>query len=510
MVKFLVGEDGRSDPNRNIYRVLDDDYVPVRDRTIAEEEPEISPQNLQSGRLEGGSGLYEPPRSRGSGTRTWAMAAAILLVALIISAGLVSGWVNIGTATDSKKVTVVEDVKIGNCFSLLPSDGSEFHVNNVTLAWSATANATGYEIMLDTSPNFLAPVKDLRTNSTFCTFHLNDGGYYWKVMAFGENTTSNWTNTRTFSVQTVVGVPQLLSPDQDAILTNQSNMFKWATVDLATIYQLQVDDDRNFSSPAIDILTRASSYNTTALMPNSTYYWRVLASNDNNKGVWSSASSFFKGFQYILRDYSWTYSNPYRSINDSFSMTLNISGESYYAQQQQNREATDPYVMVDYAARVNSTDIVVKQAAADIKADALAKGYDREDTLNLALSFVQSIPYGLDLNTTGFEDYARYPIETLVDKVGDCDCKSVLFLSLIQTTELGFDGVLLLYYGTPGHMAVGVAGSYHDRGLPFDLNFGYAYYQYLGQNYYYCETTCIGWLAGQLPSGESSAMILPA
>jgi hypothetical protein len=278
-------------------------------------------------------------------------------------------------------------------------------------------------------------------------------------------------------------------------------MLNWTDVPGALTYHFQLSNSSDFSNPTVDALVQPSYYDASSLSSNTTYYWRVMASNNHYQSKWCPTTSFFIGLQYFSRSYTWSYQGH------TFSFNLNISGPSYYQQRGSNMNSTGPNTQVDYAGHVISTDPALNQAAQKIKNIAVSMGYGPEDTLNLALAFVQTpdISYGEDLNPTGQINYARYPIETLVDKVGDCDCKSILFLSLIQTTALGYDGVLLEYLGDPGHMAVGVAGSFGE----YSTTFQYASYQYQGERYYYCETTGSG-VVGQIPAGLSSAVIIPA
>ena len=111
-------------------------------------------------------------------------------------------------------------------------------------------------------------------------------------------------------------------------------------------------------------------------------------------------------------------------------------------------------------------------------------GYSSYDQVNFVLAFVQSIPYAFDNVSTGYQVYQRFPVETLVDNVGDCKSHSILFATL----------TLLMGYGTvfispPDHLAVGILGN--------DL--GGSYWTYNNQSYYYCETTGAGFKIGQLP-----------
>jgi hypothetical protein len=69
-------------------------------------------------------------------------------------------------------------------------------------------------------------------------------------------------------------------------------------------------------------------------------------------------------------------------------------------------------------------------------------------TANAVLSFVQlAIQYGFDEDTTKdfaggpFKEYGRFPVETIHDSVGDCECTAILCASLLA--YLGFKTALL-------------------------------------------------------------------
>ena len=123
---------------------------------------------------------------------------------------------------------------------------------------------------------------------------------------------------------------------------------------------------------------------------------------------------------------------------------------------------------------------------------AKKEGYDSIATVNFILRFVQSnIVYESDEVSKKEVEYWRFPVETLVDKQGDCEDTSVLFASIMGA--LGYDTVLLYYIleEDVGHLAVGI----HLNGNPGE----YVVYTD-GKKYFYCETTTVGSNVGELPS----------
>lgn len=104
-----------------------------------------------------------------------------------------------------------------------------------------------------------------------------------------------------------------------------------------------------------------------------------------------------------------------------------------------------------------------------------------------AVAIVQGMEYTSDKAGTGYNEYPKYPVETLVDRGGDCEDTCILLSAMLK--ELGY-GVVLLLMPDANHMAVGVAGEESIDGT---------YYEKDGTRYYYVETTGEGWNVGEVP-----------
>ena len=115
---------------------------------------------------------------------------------------------------------------------------------------------------------------------------------------------------------------------------------------------------------------------------------------------------------------------------------------------------------------------------------AKTEGMTKLDRAEYVLKFVQkSTAYESDEPLSRSGEYWKYPIETLVQRGGDCEDTSILFCSLVKA--MGFDAALLVYEGYDypdegGHMAGSVALDYVKGG---------SYYTKNGLKFYYCETT---------------------
>lgn len=112
-------------------------------------------------------------------------------------------------------------------------------------------------------------------------------------------------------------------------------------------------------------------------------------------------------------------------------------------------------------------------------------GFSEKDHLGNVISFVQSLQYVIDQKSKGVEDYVRFPVETLVDGIGDCEDMAILAAAILH--EMGYDVMLV---NLPDHLALAVDCQQECDGT---------YYEYQGAKYYYLEVTNTGWEIGQIP-----------
>jgi predicted phage tail protein len=175
------------------------------------------------------------------------------------------------------------------------------------LDWSDVSDDSGvnYQLQIDDSPNFSSLLVDYTAIGT-STFTLSaedglaDGGwYYWRVRAVdGVGNASAWTSRGAFKLDTTApDLPELVSPGEGAT-TGKTPTLDWSDVtDISTVhYQLQVDNDSDFSSPVIyKTWVSVSEYTVAAwqALPAGTYYWRVIAIDGaGNDSGWTTAWSF--------------------------------------------------------------------------------------------------------------------------------------------------------------------------------------------------------------------------
>jgi hypothetical protein len=138
--------------------------------------------------------------------------------------------------------------------------------------------------------------------------------------------------------------------------------------------------------------------------------------------------------------YKFTVQNGYYQSDHSLYVSSPPSLKDYYSEKS-HRVISDQ----DYAQFV--TPDAVRSIASNIRNITKATQYGDEEFANAVLAIVREIPY--------VKSSAKYPVETIVDNLADCDGLSYLAASIMKAG--GLDVVLLLYKGiTPAHMNIGV------------------------------------------------------
>ena len=175
--------------------------------------------------------------------------------------------------------------------------------------------------------------------------------------------------------------------------------------------------------------------------------------------------------------YEWNYNG-----NQELNMSITLSSYVNYSEKTRPRDVAD---FVDMATESES-DPCIEFLVNEFREIADTKRYTDRQLANFVASFVQSLPYTVDYDTKSRDEYPRYPVETLFDRGGDCEDTSILVATLLDS--LGIN-VILLHLEEDQHIAVGV-----------DVSNTYGtYWEYLGDKYWFLETTAEGFSIGDYP-----------
>ena len=199
---------------------------------------------------------------------------------------------------------------------------------------------------------------------------------------------------------------------------------------------------------------------------------------------------------YIYVDYAWEYVQESNGRIHPVELHFPVPKDLYDYYCNLDRVITRE---ADYSVYVTdpSDDSTIEVLSDELGRIAQIKGFSAENTVNFVASFIQHcVTYVGDDESKDLKEYPRYPLETLVEGVGDCEDKSILTSAVLQL--MGYRVVLVSFSPAnedePGHMGVAVAG----------YNYSGAHYSYESRDYYYLETTREGWTLGEIDSKYQS------
>jgi septal ring factor EnvC (AmiA/AmiB activator) len=121
------------------------------------------------------------------------------------------------------------------------------------------------------------------------------------------------------------------------------------------------------------------------------------------------------GFTFQAKKFAWELSIPLKTYL-YYQEKPRINDTSKYSAM-----ATDSYA-----------DSQISQLIRQINDAVLQYNYNKTDTVNLIGAFVQSLIFANNNVTTPYDDYPRYPIETLFDQSADCEDTSILTSALFS------------------------------------------------------------------------------
>jgi Predicted periplasmic protein len=193
---------------------------------------------------------------------------------------------------------------------------------------------------------------------------------------------------------------------------------------------------RDLTTPSTDIIT---------IYPMSSNITTFSVSNKNQ--VYSS-------------EYIWTYDKQ------TYSYKIEIPQElyEYYSNRNHDRYDYEQYAVSDYDREI------IQKLAKSFADHGRRNKHSEEQIAANVIAFTHSIPYLTDIETTGFDEYPRYPVETLIDG-GDCEDLAILAVAILY--ELNQECILVRL---ENHMGIGLKDSGNYTGISYLYNETVYYY----------------------------------
>ncbi|QLH53646.1 MAG: hypothetical protein CH6_1829 [Candidatus Kapaibacterium sp.] len=235
---------------------------------------------------------------------------------------------------------------------IYPENNTDNQPTTLTFVWSAVPRAKFYQLQLASDLQFSQIIYDF-VNISDTVYQVQDlkpmSEYFWRVLAYNDSTTSNWSPIWRFRTQPPV--PQ--GPVYLSIPPNESNgvgvplSLIWNPVQYAEFYHLQVATDENFlqSSLVVDdsTLLLPNKY-LTGLEYDTKYFWHVRAYNPAGSTPWSEtwwfrtmvskvedASSIFF-VSYNMQDKLLVISSPNQELTGSLVQMFDLYGRKVFSE----------------------------------------------------------------------------------------------------------------------------------------------------------------------------------
>ena len=271
------------------------------------------------------------------------------------------------------------------------------------------------------------------------------------------------------------GVPQKQYQDLQAQLASVQKNYEAATSNLS-LMQAELD---NTKTQVTSVQTQlASAQNESKQLQN-----EMDTQSTTLAEVQSQSMQFQDQLNGVLgTSLTQYYQGAFHAI--SYKWQLPVPLKSYFDYKAKPR----PSDLSKLGAMVTDADAnsVINVLIGQIKNMATTYDLKKSDVVNLVAKLIQNLPGTNNDVTTPYDNYPRYPIETLVDQGGDSQDTSILAAALLSRLEYN---VVLFDFDTKKHMAIGV---------DMPGTGGYSW-EFQAKRYYYLETTGDALILGDCP-----------
>lgn len=160
-------------------------------------------------------------------------------------------------------------------------------------SWSTVWNAQAYEVFIARDSGFskIVLVQTIPGTTLVTSTPLADGAYYMRVRAYNPDLNpGKFSAAYSFTLDSTPPAAPVLRRPKSGSATPPRPNFEWSSVAGAFRYEIQVDNNADFSSPEFSATTNRTFIQSRTLIGR-THYWRVRARDA--AGNWSAWSNVF-------------------------------------------------------------------------------------------------------------------------------------------------------------------------------------------------------------------------
>jgi hypothetical protein len=199
---------------------------------------------------------------------------------------------------------------------VLPANGDSVSTAYPTFKWSACGyfEEVTYDLEISMDSSFTTidfEYPDIDSNIFTVTMPVNEFKYFWRIKAFKDTDSSDYSDVWSFSVGDITppDVPTLLAPADSSIVSAYTPKFFWSkeTKRSPVFYTLQVADDTLFS-PGPESYEYTNIYDTSFALPDTLgdstiYFWRVKALDEaGHESGWQAHPFQFTALRFKCGD----------------------------------------------------------------------------------------------------------------------------------------------------------------------------------------------------------------
>jgi hypothetical protein len=180
---------------------------------------------------------------------------------------------------------------------LVPPDDTTVTDDSIRFHWHSTIWARKYwfELAVDSLFTDVYVSDSMVDDTTRRVLDLPDTTYYWRVRAQNKKGWGSW-QAGAWSVRVLTQVPSpplLLLPETGDTVTTNPVLHVWHAGQEILRYQVQLDDDPDFSSSLADDSTLTDTTYFRSLPDYSRTYWRARARNLAGWSNWSASPRWY-------------------------------------------------------------------------------------------------------------------------------------------------------------------------------------------------------------------------
>jgi subtilisin family serine protease len=182
----------------------------------------------------------------------------------------------------------------------VPAAAFNARVNLPMLQWAASVGANNYRVQIDAAgADFSAPLYQSAWIATVTHMPpanaLPLGNYEWRVLA--RDAAMNISATSAVRPLNIIAAlpaaPVQTAPAASLLTADSTPSFTWNAALNGVTYDIQIDNNSNFSSPEESSLAMGGLTYTSLGLGDGLWYWRVRANNVNPEpGAWSATRAF--------------------------------------------------------------------------------------------------------------------------------------------------------------------------------------------------------------------------